>query len=212
MFAKQAKDVDIIITTALIPGKPAPKLITAEMVQSMKPGSVIVDLAAEQGGNCELTEPGKVVVQARRHDHRLHRPAEPAGHAVAHAVRDQPVPPDRGAVQDEGRRHQRQHGRRGDPRHHGDQGGQHHLAAAAAEALRAPPAQAGGQAGRRAAKKGTATAQRRADVRRARWRSMFARRPRRCSGSSAPTRRRPSSATSRCSCSPASSATWWSGT
>ncbi len=62
-FAKQAKDVDIIITTALIPGKPAPKLITAEMVRSMRPGSVIVDLAAEQGGNCELTEPGQVVVR-----------------------------------------------------------------------------------------------------------------------------------------------------
>src|SRR5471032_1277254 len=62
-FAKQAKEVDIIITTALIPGKPAPKLITAEMVRSMKPGSVIVDMAAEQGGNCELTEPGKVVVK-----------------------------------------------------------------------------------------------------------------------------------------------------
>jgi len=62
-FAKQAKEVDIIITTALIPGKPAPKLITAEMVRSMKPGSVIVDLASEQGGNCELTEPGKVVVK-----------------------------------------------------------------------------------------------------------------------------------------------------
>lgn len=63
LYANQAKDVDIIITTALIPGKPAPRLITAEMVQSMKPGSVIVDLAAEQGGNCELTEPGKVVVK-----------------------------------------------------------------------------------------------------------------------------------------------------
>jgi H+-translocating NAD(P) transhydrogenase subunit alpha len=63
MYAKQAKDVDIIITTALIPGKPAPKLITAEMVKSMKPGSVIVDMAAEQGGNCELTEPGKAVVK-----------------------------------------------------------------------------------------------------------------------------------------------------
>jgi len=62
-FARQAKEVDIIITTALIPGKPAPKLITAEMVRSMKPGSVIVDMAAEQGGNCELTEPGKVVVK-----------------------------------------------------------------------------------------------------------------------------------------------------
>jgi NAD(P) transhydrogenase subunit alpha len=63
MYAKQAKEVDIIITTALIPGKPAPRLITAEMVQSMKPGSVIVDMAAEQGGNCELTEPGQAVVK-----------------------------------------------------------------------------------------------------------------------------------------------------
>ena len=63
MYAKQAREVDIIITTALIPGKPAPKLISAEMVRSMKPGSVIVDLAAEQGGNCELTEPGKAVVK-----------------------------------------------------------------------------------------------------------------------------------------------------
>jgi H+-translocating NAD(P) transhydrogenase subunit alpha len=63
MYAQQAKDADIIVTTALIPGKPAPKLITAEMVQSMKAGSVIVDMAAEQGGNCELTEPGKAVVK-----------------------------------------------------------------------------------------------------------------------------------------------------
>ncbi|HEX9685338.1 MAG TPA: Re/Si-specific NAD(P)(+) transhydrogenase subunit alpha, partial [Burkholderiales bacterium] len=62
-FARQAKEVDIIITTALIPGRPAPKLITAEMVRSMSPGSVIVDLAAEQGGNCELTQPGKVAVK-----------------------------------------------------------------------------------------------------------------------------------------------------
>src|SRR3989338_7322483 len=63
VFAKQAKEVDIIITTALIPGRPAPRLITAEMVQSMKPGSVIVDMAAEQGGNCELTVPHQVVVK-----------------------------------------------------------------------------------------------------------------------------------------------------
>ncbi len=63
MYAKQAKEADIIITTALIPGKPAPKLITAEMVQSMKPGSVIVDMAGEQGGNCELTVPGQAVVR-----------------------------------------------------------------------------------------------------------------------------------------------------
>ncbi len=63
VFAKQAKEVDIIITTALIPGKPAPKLISEEMVKSMKAGSVIVDLASEQGGNCALTSPGEVVVR-----------------------------------------------------------------------------------------------------------------------------------------------------
>src|SRR5207302_7605141 len=63
VFAREAKDADIIITTALIPGKPAPKLITADMVRSMKPGSVIVDLASEQGGNCELTVPGEVAVR-----------------------------------------------------------------------------------------------------------------------------------------------------
>ncbi|UQY42457.1 Re/Si-specific NAD(P)(+) transhydrogenase subunit alpha [Erwinia sp. PK3-005] len=55
LFAAQAKEVDIIITTALIPGKPAPRLITRDMVASMKPGSVVVDLAAQTGGNCELT-------------------------------------------------------------------------------------------------------------------------------------------------------------
>ncbi|MBA6350218.1 Re/Si-specific NAD(P)(+) transhydrogenase subunit alpha [Colwellia sp. BRX8-9] len=60
LFAEQAKDVDIIITTAMIPGKPAPKLITEAMVHSMKAGSIIVDLAAAGGGNCALTVPGKV--------------------------------------------------------------------------------------------------------------------------------------------------------
>lgn len=63
MYARQAMEVDIIITTALIPGKPAPRLITAGMVESMKPGSVIVDMAAEQGGNCELSVAGEVVVR-----------------------------------------------------------------------------------------------------------------------------------------------------
>jgi NAD(P) transhydrogenase subunit alpha len=61
LFAEQAKEVDIIITTALIPGKPAPELILEDMVKSMKNGSVIVDLAAEQGGNCKLSQAGKVV-------------------------------------------------------------------------------------------------------------------------------------------------------
>lgn len=63
LFREQAREVDIIITTALIPGKPAPKLILADMVELMKEGSVIVDLATEQGGNCELSETGKVVVK-----------------------------------------------------------------------------------------------------------------------------------------------------
>ena len=61
LFARQAAEVDVIITTALIPGKPAPKLITRAMIETMRDGSVIVDLAAEQGGNCELTVPDKAV-------------------------------------------------------------------------------------------------------------------------------------------------------
>lgn len=60
LFMEQCKDVDIVITTALIPGKPAPKLITTEMVAAMKQGSVVVDLAAEAGGNCEATRPGQL--------------------------------------------------------------------------------------------------------------------------------------------------------
>ena len=60
LFAKQAKEVDIIITTALIPGRPAPKLLLERHVHLMKPGSIIVDLASETGGNCELTKPGQI--------------------------------------------------------------------------------------------------------------------------------------------------------
>jgi NAD(P) transhydrogenase subunit alpha len=60
LFRAQAKEVDVVITTALIPGKPAPKLWLKDMVELMKPGSVVVDLAAEQGGNCEYTKPGEV--------------------------------------------------------------------------------------------------------------------------------------------------------
>lgn len=62
LFKEQAEEVDIIITTALIPGRPAPRLLERYHVEAMKPGSVIVDLAAERGGNCELTEPGKAIV------------------------------------------------------------------------------------------------------------------------------------------------------
>ncbi len=63
MLAKHAKDSDVIITTAAIPGRKAPVLITADMVQAMRPGSVIVDLAAETGGNCEVTQAGQTIVQ-----------------------------------------------------------------------------------------------------------------------------------------------------
>jgi NAD(P) transhydrogenase subunit alpha len=62
---------DVVITTALVPGRPAPRLVTAAAVQGMKPGSVVVDLAGEAGGNCELTEPGRTVV---KHDVRIASP------------------------------------------------------------------------------------------------------------------------------------------
>jgi NAD(P) transhydrogenase subunit alpha len=62
LIASRVGEADAIITTALIPGRPAPKLITAEMIRSMRPGSVIVDMAAEMGGNTELTEAGKEIV------------------------------------------------------------------------------------------------------------------------------------------------------
>jgi NAD(P) transhydrogenase subunit alpha len=61
LVAQHIKNQDLVITTALIPGRPAPKLISRAMIESMKPGSVIVDLAAERGGNTELTEPGKTI-------------------------------------------------------------------------------------------------------------------------------------------------------
>ena len=62
-LARHVRDMDLVVTTAAIPGKPAPRLLDAEMVRSMRPGSVIVDLAAETGGNCELTRPGETVVE-----------------------------------------------------------------------------------------------------------------------------------------------------
>ena len=82
LFAAQAREVDIIITTALIPGKRAPILVTTEMVEAMPPGAVVVDLAAERGGNCELTRPDETVV------HRgvtVVGPSNPAALVPAHA-------------------------------------------------------------------------------------------------------------------------------
>jgi len=61
--AKRVAEADVVITTALVPGKPAPKLVSADMVRAMKPGAVIVDLAVESGGNCELSELGQIVVK-----------------------------------------------------------------------------------------------------------------------------------------------------
>jgi NAD(P) transhydrogenase subunit alpha len=82
LFRAQAREVDIVITTALIPGKPAPKLWLADMVELMKPGSVIVDLAAESGGNCELTSPGADVV---RHGVTIRGPLNLAATMPVHA-------------------------------------------------------------------------------------------------------------------------------
>ena len=88
MYAEQAADVDIIITTALIPGRPAPRLITEEMVASMQPGSVIVDMAAGMGGNVAGSVADELVVTAQRGlDHRLHRPRRPAARPGLAALR-----------------------------------------------------------------------------------------------------------------------------
>ena len=74
--------VDVVITTALVPGRRAPILVTAEAVESMKPGSVIVDLAGEAGGNCELSEPGKTVV---KHDVKITAPLNVPSTMAEHA-------------------------------------------------------------------------------------------------------------------------------
>jgi H+-translocating NAD(P) transhydrogenase subunit alpha len=83
LIAEHIKTQDIVITTALIPGRPAPKLITKDMVESMKPGSVIVDMAAERGGNCELTKPGKTVTHK---DVRVFGPLNLAGDLAGNAT------------------------------------------------------------------------------------------------------------------------------
>jgi NAD(P) transhydrogenase subunit alpha len=73
---------DVVITTALVPGRPAPRLVTADAVRGMKEGSVIIDLAGEAGGNCELTEPGQTVV---RHDVKIVSPLNPPATMPEHA-------------------------------------------------------------------------------------------------------------------------------
>ena len=104
LYAEQAADVDIIITTALIPGRPAPRLITAEMVASMKPGSVIVDMAAANGGNVEGTVAGEAVVTDNGVTIIGYTDlAGPAARAGVPAVRHQPGQPDEAADAGQGR-------------------------------------------------------------------------------------------------------------
>ena len=82
LLARVIASSDVVISTAAVPGKKAPVLITAEMVSSMKPGSVIVDLAAERGGNCELTKPHHTIVA---HGVTIHGPENLAGTVPYHA-------------------------------------------------------------------------------------------------------------------------------
>src|SRR5260370_24375833 len=82
MLAEKTKEFDVVVTTALVPGRPAPRLVTAETVAGMRPGSVIIDLAAEAGGNCELTEPDQVVV---RHGVTIHGPTNLPSTTPLHA-------------------------------------------------------------------------------------------------------------------------------
>jgi len=212
MYAQQARDADIIITTALIPGKPAPKLITAEMVKSMKPGSVIVDMAGEQGGNCELTVAGEAVV---RHGvtiigytdlvSRLAKQSSTLYSTNLLRVTEELCKAKDGVINvnmDDRR----------DPRPDGGQGRRDHLAATASQA---PGRAAAGQASRGGSRAGEEVR-----PRPRRRRACVRQEPRDhlrpsvhcCSGWSAHSRPPRSSRTSPCSCWPASSATWWSGT
>ena len=215
VFAKQAKDVDIIITTALIPGKPAPKLITEDMVKSMKQGSVIVDMAAEQGGNCELTVPGEIVV---RHGVTIigykDLPSRLAKQAsTLYATNLLRLTEDLVKTKSiEGDAIAHRHAGRGAARHDGDQPGRGHVAAAAAEAVRGAAARGGCQAASSMPPKpkghGEASG---TDVRHEDRRAV--RRRRAAVPADRPLRAgERSSDTSRCSCWRASSATWWCGT
>src|SRR5687767_14745873 len=82
LVASRAREADVVITTALIPGKRAPVLVTADTVRAMRPGSVIVDLAGEQGGNCELSQPGETVVA---HGVTIHAPLDLVSSMPVHA-------------------------------------------------------------------------------------------------------------------------------
>ena len=133
-FRELAPDIDIVITTALIPGRPAPKLWLKDMVEAMKPGSVVVDLAAEQGGNCDLTKPGKAFetkngVKIVGYTDMASRMATQAstlyGNNIRHMM-DDLTPAKDGEPG-------RQHGGRRDPRRHRHPRRRRHLPAAAAQ-------------------------------------------------------------------------------
>ena len=91
LVAEHIKKQDIVITTALIPGRPAPRLISAEMVASMRPGSVIVDLAVERGGNVEGAKAGEVARRRRRQDRRPPQRGGPARRHGVRALRQEPA-------------------------------------------------------------------------------------------------------------------------
>jgi hypothetical protein len=137
LFGRQAMEVDIIVTTAQIPGKPAPKLITAGMIESMTDGGVIVDLAAEQGGNCDLTVPGEVVEYSGVTIIGLHRPAEPDADPVEPALCDQRPAPAGGTHASEGWTRRNRHGRRRDSRRYCRSRRRHNVAATAESAVAA---------------------------------------------------------------------------
>jgi NAD(P) transhydrogenase subunit alpha len=82
MLGEKTKEFDVVVTTALVPGRPAPRLVTKETVAGMRPGSVVVDLAAEAGGNCELTKPDQVVVE---HGVTIHGPTNLPATMPVHA-------------------------------------------------------------------------------------------------------------------------------
>ena len=115
LLADRVAAADILITTAAVPGRPAPKLVSAEMVRAMKPGSVIVDMAAETGGNVEVTEPGQVVVKDGVTIDGTLNLAEPDAVPREPAVREQrrePAEAPRARGQPEPRLRGRDHGRR----------------------------------------------------------------------------------------------------
>ena len=115
LLGKVVAESDVVITAAVVPGKKSPVLVTEEMVEGMAPGSVIVDLAAERGGNCELSKAGEKIVERRRHDHRilqlrLHRAVSRQSDVRAqHRRVSQSAGEGRKASAQSGRRHYQEH-------------------------------------------------------------------------------------------------------